>query len=204
MTPEDIKIAIERARKGIAQYAHLMETFPRCDVACDLDFQRNYNAFYRVQRRKECWYRSYYALMQGFKGSLVTFDSVLDAIFQNTGRYEPSFASKLVATLDPSKPVWDVHVLANTGHPAPSYSHASKISLAKVAYKSITHWYADFLESSEGQLCVSEFNRLVPEHIEFTSLKKVDFILWQTRVPRLKQLRPKPSDTVSQEKQRNI
>lgn len=194
MTPEDIRLAVEKARKGIAQYAHLMETFPKCDVTSDSDFQRKYNAFYRVQRRKEGWYKSYYALMQRSKGSSATFDSVLDALFRETGRYEPSFASKLVATLDPSKPVWDVHVLANTGHTPPSYSHAAKLSMAKVAYESIARWYAEFLKSNDGKLCVSEFNRLVPERTGFTPLKKVDFILWQTRAPRPNRPRPKPKD----------
>lgn len=184
MSPEDIQRAVEKARKGIAQYAHLMDAFPQCDVSGDSDFQRKYNAFYRVQRRQESWYKSYYALMQRSKGSTPTFDGVLDAIFQETGRYEPSFASKLVATLDPSKPVWDVHVLANTGHTPPSYSHSAKISMAKVAYESIAKWYAEFLKSPDGKLCVSEFNRLVPERMDFTALKKVDFILWQTRAPR--------------------
>ena len=183
MSPEGIQVAIEKARKGIAQYADLMKAFPKCDVSTNTDFQRKYNAFYRVQRRKEAWYMSYYALMQRSKNSAPTFGSVLDAIFQETGRYEPSFASKLVATINPSKPVWDMHVLANTGHTAPSYSNTAKLSVAKVAYESIAKWYAEFLRTDDGKLCISEFNRLVPEHSGMTAIKKVDFILWQTRAP---------------------
>jgi hypothetical protein len=36
------------------------------------------------------------------------------------GKLEASFASKLLATIDPNLPVWDKHVLRNTGLKAPS------------------------------------------------------------------------------------
>lgn len=56
-----------------------------------------------------------------------------------------------------------------------------KLTLAKTAYASIENWYATFLQSAEGKLCVKEFDLQVPNHRAFTALKKVDFILWQTR-----------------------
>jgi hypothetical protein len=184
MNLAEIQAAIAKARKGITQYAELMDLFGRVDVSVNIDFQRKYNAFYRVQRRKESWYKDYYALMQRLKETKPAFPDVLDAIHAASGRYEPSFSSKLVATIDPSKPVWDVHVLGNTNHSAPSYANKAKMSLAKAAYASMEDWYATFLQSPEGKLCVSEFDRLVPNHQGFTSLKKVDFILWQTRPDR--------------------
>ncbi len=190
MNLDEIQTAIAKAQKGVAQYAALMDLFWKVDVSVDASFQRQYNAFYRVQRRQESWYRNYYALMQKLKGTRPVFPDVLDAIHGTSGRYEPSFASKLVATIDPSKPVWDVHVLGNTCHSAPSYTNKAKVSLAKAAYASIEGWYIAFLQSSEGKLCVSEFDRLVPSHRGFTALKKVDFILWQTRP-----IRPKKAST---------
>lgn len=119
--------------------------------------------------------------METLKGTQPVFDKVLEELYRVTGRYEPSFASKLVATIDPSKPIWDVYVLANTGHKAPSYSSRNKLSLARAAYASIERWYSDFLQSDEGKFCVGEFDRFAPSHQWFTAVKKVDFILWQTR-----------------------
>lgn len=181
ITPAAIRAALEKARKGILQYSELMRLLPAVDVSRDADFQRKYNAFYRVQRRQEVWYRSYYALMQQQKGRPAIFHDVLDEIFKVTGRYEPSFASKLVATINPSKPIWDIHVLANTGCRAPSYSNKNKLALAKEAYSAIENWYSKFLLSADGELCVKEFDQLVSNHWEFTAVKKVDFILWQIR-----------------------
>jgi len=194
MTLTEIQSAIAKAQRGIGQYTELMDLFGQVDVSVDASFQRQYNAFYRVQRRQDAWYRDYYALMQKLKGTKPAFSDVLDAIHGTSGRYEPSFSSKLVATIDPTKPVWDVHVLGNTNHTAPSYANKAKLSLAKAAYASMESWYATFLESPEGKLCVSEFDRLVPSHQRFAALKKVDFILWQNRPSRPKKARaPKKS-----------
>jgi hypothetical protein len=182
----EIQAALSKAEKGIAQYAALMSRFPQVDVATDAEFQRKYNAFYRVQRRPESWYRCYYELMQDLREATPVFPDVLEEIHRRTGRYEPSFASKLVATIDPSKPIWDVHILANTSHKAPSYASKHKLENAKTAYASIEDWYSTFLQSTEGKLCISEFDRRAPNHQGFTSTKKVDFILWQTRPKRAK------------------
>ncbi len=181
MNLHEIQAAIVKAQTGIDRYTELMDLFKQVDVSADVTFQKKYNAFYRVQRRQDSWYRNYYALMQKLKGTEPTFPAVLDAIFRASGRYEPSFSSKLVATIDPSKPVWDTHVLGNTNHRAPSYANKAKLSLAKVAYASMESWYAEFLLLPEGKLCISEFDRLVSSHQRFTPLKKVDIILWQHR-----------------------
>ncbi|MYN45904.1 hypothetical protein GTP23_12685 [Pseudoduganella sp. FT93W] len=181
MTLIEIKDALSRAQKGILQYTELMRLFAMVDVSDDAKFQRAYNAFYRVQRRQESWYRGYYSLMQSLKGKNSTFSDILDEIYRLTGRYEPSFASKLLATIDPSKPVWDRFVLENSGHKAPSYSHKEKFELAKKVYASLEKWYSEFVDSADGQNCIAEFDRTVVSDFCFTDVKKVDFILWQTR-----------------------
>jgi hypothetical protein len=183
LTSADIRGAINRARRGIEQYQELMGTVHSVDVSQDATFQRKYNAFYRVRSRSSSWYVCYYGLMEGLKleRADAEFAHVLDEIHATTGRYEPSFASKLVATLDPSKPIWDAYVLANSGHKRPLYSNKEKMALAKGVYQSIEHWYARFLASEDGKRCIHEFDSLVENRAGITDLKKVDFILWQMR-----------------------
>jgi len=179
----EIKIseAIARARKGISQYLEIMTLFPAVEVASDRDFQRKFNAFYGIRQRPKEWYRKYFHLMQLLKGSKPSFNDVLDQLSLAMGRYEPSFSSKLVATLDPDQPIWDVFVLKNTHAKVPSYSSHNKIEQAKAAYAGIQKWYQEFLASDKGKLVVNVFDRMVPEHGKITNLKKVDFVLWQTR-----------------------
>ena len=187
MDRNQITIAIEKAKKGIAQYIELMELVSKVDVSKHFEFQKKYNAFYRVRQRPAEWYACYYSLMQESKKLLPLFDQVIDQIKASLGKYEPSFSSKLVATLNPNKPIWDVHILNNTGHIAPSYAANNKIELAKQAYSSIEQCYEEFIKSDDGKLYIQIFDELVPEHKKITELKKIDFILWQLRTKQINQ-----------------
>ena len=51
--------------------------------------------------------------MEIAKRDELKFDVVLDLLHQETNRYEASFASKLIATINPSMPVIDSIVLKN-------------------------------------------------------------------------------------------
>lgn len=181
MDENNVREAITKALPGIAKYLAIMDRRDMVDVSTDADFQRAYNGFYRVQRRSPHWYQTYYGLMEQLKGTAPTFDTVLDAVHAKTGRYEPSFSSKLVATLNPAKPVWDIHVLKNIGHSPPRYSHPAKLNMAKGSYTAIESWYDTFLSSTEATDCIQLFDSMVTEHARLTPLKKVDLILWQMR-----------------------
>lgn len=177
----EVTSAIIKAKPGIQKYLALMDQVEKVNVSTDSAFQRAYNGFYRVQRRQASWYSTYYNLMEELKGSTPTFGEVLDRMFEVTGRYEPSFASKLVATLRDDKPVWDQHVLKNIGQKAPSYGSKTKIADAKLRYADIENWYQAFLTSEKGANWIGQFKDLIPEHDKLTDLKKVDLILWQMR-----------------------
>jgi hypothetical protein len=181
MEEKQIVEAIKSARKGISQYLEIMELFPKVNVVENGDFRRKFNALYKVRQRSGEWYTKYFSCMQRHKGSRPSFNDVLDDLYTLTGRYEPSFSSKLVATLDPEQPVWDVWVLRNTNTRVPSYASERKVEQAKVVYRTIQWWYKQFLNSKDGELVVRVFDRVVPEHTEITNVKKVDFVLWQTR-----------------------
>ena len=170
-----------KAEKGIRQYLEIMDLFLKVNVAEDLDFQRRFNYFYRIRQRPHDWYRVYFSHLEKSKEIKPSFDDVLDELYLLTGRCEPSFSSKFVATLDPEQPVWDKWVLTNTNTRIPSYTSKTKMGEAKVAYRAIQEWYRRFLRSTDGELVVRLFNEMIPEHTEITDLKKVDFVLWQTR-----------------------
>ena len=181
MEEEKIVGAIDRARKGISQYLEIMNEIFAVNVAENRNFQRKFNAFYRVRQRPQAWYQAYFSHLERCKGRKPLFDEVIDEMYRLTGRYEPSFASKFVATLDPEQPVWDTWVLRNTGTKAPGYYSPTKLAGAKTAYKVIQRWYCEFLRSAEGRLVVELFDRMVAEHHQITDTKKIDFVLWQAR-----------------------
>ena len=181
MTEKDIAAAIERARRGITQYLSIMDLFPNINASADREFQRRFNGFYRIRQRSSEWYETYYTYLENNRNNDIVFEDVIDYLNKTLGRYEPSFSSKLAATLNPNEPIWDKFILRNTNQRAPSYSAKNKIEQAKEVFQNIREWYAKYLQSEEGLLVIRTFNNLVPENDRITDLKKVDFVLWQLR-----------------------
>jgi hypothetical protein len=177
----EVVIAVNKARNGIAQYLEIISSLPDVDVSRDRDFQRKYNAFYRVRQRPKQWYELYFSYLESSKTKVPSFDTVIDYLFSGLGRYEPSFSSKLVATLDPHQPIWDKFVLKNTGQRAPDYTARDRLEKAKTVYRSIQAWYEQYIGSEKGRTVIRVFNREIQDHQRLTDLKKIDFVLWQTR-----------------------
>lgn len=178
---KNVADAIRKAKPGIARYLALMNLYGQVDVSADTDFQRQYNGFYRMRQRTPAYYQAYYQLMERLRDAKPSFDTVIDALYAATGRFEPSFSSKMVATLDPHKPVWDMYVLQNLGLKAPTSNSKSRLVNLKKCYSAIEDWYRNFLGTNEARDWIEQFDSEVEEHANFTQLKKIDLILWQMR-----------------------
>jgi hypothetical protein len=63
----------------------------------------------------------------------------------------------------------------------PAYNSKTKHADAVTAYASIVCWYRGFMKSAGGVRWVRLFNESVSDYYRITDIKKVDFILWQTR-----------------------
>lgn len=179
-----VRAAIRRANNDIAEYLWLMRTFRRVDVTEDKEFQERFNAFYRISQRSRAWHAVYYQLLETAKVIGAEFADVLNALWEETGRYEPAFASRLVATADPTRPNWDRFVLLNTGLRAPSYLDPDKIRQAAQVYRQICDGYATRLQSPGGQRILELFDAAVAEHADIGELKKLEFVLWHLRAER--------------------
>lgn len=72
----DAKIVIETRiaeSMGFDKYKQIIDIFQKTDVSSDPDFQRTFNAFYRVRRNEERR-KAYYDLFEKAKGSSPSFE----------------------------------------------------------------------------------------------------------------------------------
>ncbi len=99
-----IEKALPLAAAGLKTNCWLQAALAEADVAHHREFQTRFNAFYRV-RRNPAWQSAFYGLLQENKSKRQSFADVLRALHAVTGRAEASFASKLVASVDPDMPV---------------------------------------------------------------------------------------------------
>lgn len=165
---------------GAAKYSNIMKKFLKTNVALDEDFQRTFTGFYRIRRNKELFLSKYYSYMESLKGKDVSFKDIISKVNTFLGTIEPSFSSKMLATLNPSMPVWDQYVLANIGVSAPS-QYSKTIDKCIDVYSKIVSWYESFLKTDEAKEMIELFDKQLPRYSHFTNIKKIDLMFWQKR-----------------------
>ena len=181
LTPNTIESALPRIARGLQKYMAIQERVLQTDVSQDRAFQRLYNGFYRV-RRNVAWQQVYFERMEAEKTHPTEFSGVLTALWDRLGRVEASFASKLVATLDPHQPVLDAFVLANVGLRLPAAHQPHRLAETIRCYAALQDRLSALLQADEGQEVLRCFDRAYPD-TPITPLKKLDLVLWQVRSP---------------------
>jgi hypothetical protein len=176
--------AIERAlphvTDGLESYCRIQKDLTTTDVSCDRGFQRRFNAFYRVRRNAD-WRSAFYSLLERQKVGPQPFAEVLRALSSATGRVEASFASKLVASVDPCKPVIDSYVLRNVGFSLLRYGTVeARLARCVEVYGNLGERFAEFLATEQGRYLVARFEECYP-HRQLTPVKMLDLVLWKTR-----------------------
>lgn len=165
---------------GLDKYQFIMEQVRKTDVSTDDVFQRIYNGFYIV-RRNEAWRRVYYEHFEHVKNATPTFESILTYLFESTGNIEPSFSSKMLATIYPDKPIWDRYVVQNLNLELVGTTKQERLKNAIVLYSDIEKWYVDFLKTEKAKECIKVFDKVMPDYKNITNIKKIDSILWSIR-----------------------
>ncbi len=172
-----IQKALERLADGLKRYQWLQANVSKCNVAVDPEFQRRFTAFYRVRRNSE-WRKEFFAVMEKSKSGGTNFPETLQTIHRSTGRIEASFASKLVATLDPSKPVIDKFVLQCFKLRLPNWGSADRVENTILLHRSLCLKYDGLMAGPDGANIRNMFDERYP-NAKITDIKKVDLVLWQ-------------------------
>lgn len=175
------RTSTEKIRTGIEKYQLLRKQLFETDVSIDSDFQTAFNGFYRMGRRTEAYYSDYYTYLQNHKISGTSFGDILGFLYQQHGRLEMSFSSKMVAMIDPTFPIWDS--IVTKGHfeiVAPYAKAKNRLQKGIELYNQYCRCYNAYLQTSEAKSKIAEFNEQFP-NTDITDVKKLDFILWQER-----------------------
>jgi hypothetical protein len=180
MTELEIRELLAKISSDLPKYLKIMDMLHKTDVSVDGVFQITYNGFYRVRQRTQDFYQGYYGYMEKTKKCPPSFQQTLEYLTK-FGKVDPSFASKLIATINPDLPVWDTHVLTNMGF---KYSYSgnqeTKLKKANEVYQKIILWYQYFIPTTLAKTMISLFDEIYP-NIPITVIKKIDLILWKKR-----------------------
>ena len=165
---------------NMTYYAEIMKSFPLVDAGSDQDFQRAYGYFYRVRRNQE-WRSIYFRYMESCKTSIPSFKDALIYLYDKTGNVEPSFTTKLLATLNADLPIWDSIVLGHLGLELTGRGKAEKLENAVVLYDRLLAWYREYLQTKNAKESISAFDAALPRYRWLSDTKKIDFMMWGNR-----------------------
>lgn len=175
------KSNVEKIQTGIIKYQYLRQRLFETDVATDREFQRAFNGFFRMGRRTETYYADYYGYLQKHKETGIGFAEALTFLYEKHNRLEMSFVSKMVAIVDPSKPIWDRMVtLGHFGIKAPYANVKDRLEKGIERYSQYCQEYAAYMQTDAAKQKITFFNQQFP-NTDITDVKKVDFVLWQER-----------------------
>ena len=165
---------------GFDKYKQIMEMVRETNVSTDLDFQRTFNAFYRVRRNAERR-QAYYDLFETSKDSNPSFESIIKTMYEATRNIESSFSSKMLVTINANKPIWDRYIVQNLYLNMKGKTKEDQLKCAVDLYDQMVSWYAGFLKTKNGKDCIREFDRTLPGYVWMSDIKKIDYYLWSIR-----------------------
>ena len=89
--------------------------------------------------------------------------------------------SKMLATVDVNKPIWDRYVASNLCLNLKGKTKDEQLECAIGLYNQMICWYEDFVKTENGKECIAEFNKILPDYVWMSDVKKIDFYLWSKR-----------------------
>jgi hypothetical protein len=180
LTRVQIDKALPSVGYGLKQYLWLQgNVADQDDFHTNTTFRRRYNHFYRV-RRGSAWQEVFYALMARAKKEKLPFHMVLDLLYQETDRYEASFASKLAATIDASQPVIDSIVLDHLGLRLPYATASDRMARICAIQQNLVEQFAEYLGTDSGKYLIAKFKQMYPT-ANITEVKMLDLVLAKSR-----------------------
>lgn len=180
LNKEQITKAIPKVEKGLGQYKWLQNEVKKRNVSENREFQRKFNAYYRVRRNPK-WQIEFYKLLEINKLKNSSFEDILSNLHQKTGKMEASFVSKLVATINPNMPIIDKVVFSNLNLKLPPANIKNRDSEIGKKYQTLIKEFSEYLETENGRYLVEKFIEKYPD-ANITKIKMLDFVLWQTRL----------------------
>ncbi len=175
---------------GLSEYQKIMDAVKAKEFSAEPKFRKLFNGYYRIRQRSTEWYDVYYGILetQLKNTDAYSFTDILNVLHKTGNKIEPSFTSKLLATADPSLPVWDTFVLRNLGlekewNQNKKLPPDERIKAAAQLYQELCDTYQEILSSPQGKACIEKFGKAIGREYseKLTDEKKLDLILWSKR-----------------------
>lgn len=178
---------LENLNESIAVYNFLQTRFQQKeDVSKDLLFQFVFRSFYRLDNAGlgAQFKTRYFELMEelrdspSFKLALILRPLYDIKTLKGKNTFQFSFATKMLSTIDPQRPVYDREVARMFGYTQlPGGEFADKLKIYLDRYQNIEDSYRQILSDKLLPATLSAFEEVFPQH-NLSDVKRLDFIFW--------------------------
>lgn len=160
-------------------YCWLQDNLHLRNVACDSEYRRKFAGYYRMRFVSQQYRDRFFSLFEAIKNDTdISFVDVARHLFQVDGQHEFSFISKMLHTIDPSRPIYDSQVdQALQIHRTYQSDIDLKIQQDEEILKQISFVYQCLEAASEMAEPLAAFDRIISNR-SMSIAKKLDFLLW--------------------------
>lgn len=180
-TTKDIQKALDRKEMylGFAKYSFITDVFWMVNSYSDYSFRVVYTDFYKLNIGTDQEFRNmYFHLLESHKRNQYRFEDILKMLYDISGKMHGSFASKLLATVNPKLPIIDRFIKEHLE--LDSYYGINNSNEIITQYYEIINIYEAFLKTQKCKEWIKLFDEKFPNN-KIENIKKIDFILWQIR-----------------------
>ena len=148
-------------------------------MAASEEYQRKFAHYYRMRFVSKEYRHAFFTLFETVKNQLeVSFEEVARQLYTVDGKHEFSFISKMLHTIDTSKPIFDSQVKAALQiHRTFESDFEKRLQLDIGILNQISEQYQILLASAQIQEILAEIDRRSNPRT-MSAEKKLDFILW--------------------------
>lgn len=178
---EDIEKALNRDDMylGVMKYKFIMDTFWYIDCSTNNTFKAVFTDFYKLNvGAEQVFLDRFFYCLEYHKNTKLSFIEVLRYLYKYSKKVHGSFASKLLATVNPKLPIIDKFIRNHLE--LETYYGTKNVDKVVEQYYQIITIYEGFLKTEQAKLWINLFDEKFPNN-NIENIKKIDFILWQIR-----------------------
>lgn len=169
----------EIPKQWIYRYCWLQDNLYRRNVATDEEYRRRFSGYYQMRFVSQKFRNSFFDLFETVKNEKdISFLDISERLFQVEGKHEFSFISKMLHTIDPTRPIYDKRVdqalkIYRTYEP----NIERKILRDEGILQQIAAVYESLEKSPEMEEPIAAFDKFTRGG-SLSTAKKLDFLLW--------------------------
>lgn len=165
--------------KTLLKYCWLEEALHKCNVATNEEYRKTFSGYYRMRFVSKQYRDAFFNLFEEIKEKPhVSFESVARALYPVDSKHEFSFISKMLHTIDVSRPIYDSQVALALGiHRAYQPDFEKSLQRDAEILGQISGHYRSLADGLVGNVLLRSIDERTAGYT-MSLEKKFDFILW--------------------------